>query len=392
MAVGKRIRTPLRQRWRRFRYSILPFVFFAGFAIFTERLWERQVKPMHAVGEVEAVRIDVAAGTNGTLTELGPNRPNWTLFDHVERGGIVARLDDNEALAAADTIKAQTVELTKELEAVKERTRLDQFGLAHDHDREQTRKTLQHQTLINDRQALEAQIATDQIQAQREEVDLGFMRKAYERIQGTFSPQLLYRTQYQLEFYKKRIKENEARRDVIAKQEAEAYKRLEAYPPGIITPEMEKLLDPIRAQIATQDARLEELNIRIESLVVRSPRSGTIAAVYSWPGQNIQQGQPIVTIAATEGRYIVSYIPERKRFRPQPNMSVELRPRTAARQQLVSKVERIGPQYEPLPPHHLQDPNRKEWGIPVKISIPKQLDARPGELIDLTFLRDGRSG
>ena len=39
--------------------------------------------------------------------------------------------------------------------------------------------------------------------------------------------------------------------------------------------------------------------------------------------------------------------------------------------------------------HQLADPNVPQWGLPVMISMPPELDVRPGELIDVTFRREG---
>jgi hypothetical protein len=59
----------------------------------------------NAVGEVEAVRIDVAAGTDGTLMPVAHGR--WVLFDRVEANQVLARLNDRPVQAEMTTLAAE---------------------------------------------------------------------------------------------------------------------------------------------------------------------------------------------------------------------------------------------------------------------------------------------
>ena len=51
----------------------------------------------------------------------------------------------------------------------------------------------------------------------------------------------------------------------------------------------------------------------------------------------------------------------------------------------VSTVECVGPQVELIPQHLCRDPKMPEWGLPVRITRPKNFVGRPGELFELTF-------
>ena len=182
MAAGKRIRTPWKHRWRRFRYSVLPFLFFAGFVVVTARLWERQIRPTQAVGEVDAVRVPVSANVDGpTRAAAAAKSENWVFGDEVRKDDIVARLDDSEALAAAETINARIEELNKQLDSVGEQARVDQFDRDYDHNREQTRLTLQHQGLLVQGLQLDVDINFDEIEAQRLKTRLKFFDEANRR-------------------------------------------------------------------------------------------------------------------------------------------------------------------------------------------------------------------
>jgi len=47
----------------------------------------------------------------------------------------------------------------------------------------------------------------------------------------------------------------------------------------------------------------------------------------------------------------------------------------------------IGPQGELIPPDQLRNPTVPEWGLPVSIALPADVELRPGEVVDLVFQR-----
>src|SRR5262245_28087571 len=93
-----RIPVPWSRWWRRFRIGTLPLLTFGASVVATLWLWERQGVVPNAVGEIEAVRVDIASGVDGQL--VPPPQGRWTLFDEVEATQIVAQLDGKPSLAA----------------------------------------------------------------------------------------------------------------------------------------------------------------------------------------------------------------------------------------------------------------------------------------------------
>ncbi len=77
------------------QHTALPVVSFSACLLLTLWLWQQQGELPNAVGEVEAVRIDVAVGSDGVLVPLP--RGQWTLFDQVEANAVIARLDPARA-------------------------------------------------------------------------------------------------------------------------------------------------------------------------------------------------------------------------------------------------------------------------------------------------------
>ena len=113
--------------------------------------------------------------------------------------------------------------------------------------------------------------------------------------------------------------------------------------------------------------------------------SGEITMVHAYPGQAVQAGDPVVTIAQDSGRYIVSYIRADQRIRVEPNMEVRVREKRSGARPVRASIVKVGPQMELVPLQHLRDPTQPEWGVPITIELPPELDVRPGELIDIIF-------
>ena len=137
--------------------------------------------------------------------------------------------------------------------------------------------------------------------------------------------------------------------------------------------------------IAAQEARIRELEIQVQWLEIRSPIRGTVSAIYYRPGQVARAGDPVLTVVDSHGRHIVAYVRQRQGLEPKVGMEVAVRNRSLPRQIVRTLIDRVGDQIEPVPLHHLRNPNVVEWGLPVRIAVPAELALRPGELVDLTF-------
>ena len=124
------------------------------------------------------------------------------------------------------------------------------------------------------------------------------------------------------------------------------------------------------------------------------------AKAAGWDPSRLQLGDPAAPVssagvchevtedvvdAAVEARIdlLVTYHP--LLFRPTVGMEVVVRTRIPGQPSLSARVTEVGPQFEPAPVELQRDPTRPEWVLPVRISFPERLDARPGEPLDLFF-------
>jgi hypothetical protein len=58
----------------------------------------------------------------------------------------------------------------------------------------------------------------------------------------------------------------------------------------------------------------------------------------------------------------------------------------------MATAQQVGSQWEALPEELRTDPSMSEMVLPVRVSIPAELDVLPGELVDITFFPDRREG
>ena len=386
MSELPRIRTPWTQQWRRVRYQLLPVLIFGSAVVVAVWLWGRHFGLPLTVGEVHAVRVDALSPVDGLLVKVSDRLPE--LFDTVQAGQVVARLDDKPMQATLETLQADQASLRKQLAATDATTREAQAARLHNEMTEVRRLTLDIEKLrldILDRKTL---IETDKIERSRLSAQYTAIQGLVER--GVESRIALIDVEKQRDLVDRRIADNEKTLKEAEDQRAQGQERLAKFsttPPA----DLETVLAPVREAITAQEARIREVKVQVEALDVRAPITGTVTSIYSWPGQNVRAGAPILTIAATQGQYIVSFVRQEQRVVPVVGMAVDVRVRTLPRQSSRTTIEEVGPQVEPVPAHQLRDPRVPEWGLPVRIAIPPGMRLRPGELVDVA-IKTGSSG
>ena len=394
MTNHDRIRTPWTHKWRRFRYSALPAVCFACSVVLTAWLWQRQGELPNAVGALEWVDVPVPAGADGKLTRVGPEVDpkvdpkvadrSWQRFDQVNQGDLIALLDDTAVVKSQQTLEKELEQLRRELDAELERARGDQGDRQHDHQREArrlARELLDKRLDVLDRRA---EIESDRIQLRRFEAMLALYKSLVRKDPPIVNQQQVDDVQLQRDEVQKRIDENLKALTEADSQLASAQEAHDNYPP-LAMANVNALLAPVSASIAVQEARIEELKLQAKDLEIRSPIKGTIQEVHYLAGQYVREGDPIVTIAGAATKYIISYVQQGQRFRPQPGMPVDVRVRSPGARAVEATVYRVGAEIVRVPNRLLRDPRVSEWGLPVQIKLSSALPVFPGELVDVKF-------
>jgi multidrug resistance efflux pump len=389
----QKIPVPWPQRWRGIRLRVLPIVVFGLAATATMVLWNRQFTITQAIGEVYARRIDLAVQYDGVLLDA-PYR-NWRLYDRVTAGEVLARLDDATTLALIDTVRQELAKAKGELMAAEEEFRTTQDDREFERMAEARRLAMDVEgrfLAVVERRAL---LAADEMELMRQQERLAVASRRSDDNRLLMAQLDVLEIQRLRDVAAERIK---GHKEYIAQAEAElrpARQRLTEQNP-LIKADIDRVLNPLRAAIAYEEARIRELELQRQALEIRTPISGYIVrttaentaaaaqSIAAAPGHQVRAGTVLFTVAADEPEYIVSYVRPTQRLRPEVDMRVAIRPRNT-NQVAYTRIETVGPQVELVPAHQLRDQKLMEWGLPVRIAVPPALNLQPGEIVDLKF-------
>jgi multidrug resistance efflux pump len=294
-------------------------------------LWQWHGAAVQGVGEVDGLRVDITSPTAGLVIALPhETRGQWTVFDHVRAGDIIAKIDDQQFEASKSLLRRDI------------KDQLDQLN-----------QSKSAQVAIEDAEASEA------------------VRRAWEFEQSRLAA----------------LEQMLAAGPQVTPTDVDSLgPTAPELPESVPGPARDELLRMREARRGL-DLRWEELSLRSGLLEIPAPISGTLVNVYCWPGQIVAPGGLIATIAADHGQHIVGYVPEQSTIEPKVGMEVTLRARVARSPRFVSTVEEVGKQIQQLPSHQRAIANIPQWGLPVRIKMPADAPLRPGTLVDIVFRR-----
>lgn len=402
-------------------------------------LWFTQRPRIVITGQVEAIQVVVPAIRDGVLEPIG--NP-LSRFDPVQKGVTpVALIETRQDLLEMQTLSQQREQLLAELESQRlrirqaqsqwtwqteqERRQRAQFQLDQDRsklairqrvddltsdvmDLDQQRRSLEIRTRENLAALDTAKLSIETLIAERERI-AGLVRlkmtpptaelkieqnlkRQQQALQAAQGLQELLQTQG-IELAQQMAGANKRLSDAT-KQWADANRNAEdastVAGPAISSSEsdemnVEALLQPYAQAIAVQDARIRELANRIASNQIVAPATGTIAEIHHPPGTFVRSGDPIMTIAADQRRWIVAYLDQRDRALLKPDTAVQIRVNHATTFVATSSVSEVGSHYEKVPTPLRADVNVDQWGVPIKIPIPAGCDVTPGQLVELVI-------
>lgn len=386
----ERIPTPWKTKWQRFCYHVLPVIAFVVSVIVVGRMWIHQGAMPSGIGRVEAVRVNISVGAEGKLLAL-EDRPSgrWKPFDEVEKGQVIARLDDRPLQAELEALRSDTAALQAELTSAELDARLDHFDRQQRHVREAAELAYQVERYRLEVLDQQARVEETRLELQRLEAQIELLNTAYSSGIGIRGDVVGYESDRQT------LDEVLQARTAALRQAEENLQAAVARQQSFPTPDhadLAVLIAPLRDQIRAAEARTAEVAAQIDALVVRSPVTGTISAVHAHPGQGVRAGDWVVTIAASEADTIVGYVPAAHRFRPVEGMSVGVRLRVPGSRMVNSVVQQVGTQWEAMPAELAVDPQMPQLALPVRIEIPPDLSVLPGELVDIRFFRRRGAG
>lgn len=333
-------------------------------------LFSHRLQRFEVLGIAQPQVHEVAATSTGRIRNI-----TVQLFEEVKQGQIVAVFDDDYLQAELATAKAQIQQLMAELASTQDSretnriTRDRQFSL----DVESGKlKVLELRTSLE----------TDRIVLEDLGLDIEILQRGVrKRIVEQYE---LSKVEVQYNTLAKKIEENEnlleqAEYNLI---EAELRQREFAlHQPS--SPSIDIALEPIRWSIKVQEEIIDELLVKHEELVLKSPFKGTISHIHHNLGEAVTAGEPILVIAEATPREIIVYASEVEVGRFQEGTHVKIIKSRHPAQIASSQVVSIGPAVELMPERLWQNPNIPCWGRPILIKIPPGLELLPGELVGI---------
>jgi multidrug resistance efflux pump len=374
------IETPRPQRIADFKRRQLPLVVWSVAALACVWLLFGRATRIQYLGLARAMQYEVSAQTAGRLETLLVD-----VYDRVQAGDIVAKLDDSEIAAQIGRSRASIRRLGAELEAARTQLavdkRIDRAGWHSDLRR--------FETDVEDRRlemlALRVTIESDEVEAER--LGLEVQRSGPLLEVGLIGQAEYESLRLQRDTVQKRVDES---RILLAQTDSEfrmAQARLEAFEREMpVVAEEEPLLRPLREAIDEEQHVLEEIQSRRNATVLRSPVDGQVSSVFCRKGQSIVPGEPILTIADSQVTEIVAYLDEADSARIRDRVPVRVASLSRPASMAESIVLRHGPDVEMLPQRLWREPSVPEYGRAVVIASVPGLGLTPGELLSVKIL------
>ncbi len=376
------IETPFAQRVADFKQRYVPLMVWSIAALVCVIMLTGRATRFEYIGLARSMQYEISASTTGQIDVLLVD-----LYDSVEAGDVVAKLDDTELTARIERSRATIRQLGAELSATRLQfataSKLDEASLSNDLRRFQTDEGDRRLAGLE----LRAVITSDEIELERLNLEL-------QRAGPLLETGLIDQAEYD----SIRLLHNEARvridenRVLLSQTESEyrtAKLRREAFEEGLPSlPQTESLSQPLHAAIEVENQRLLEIRSRHAATVLRSPVTGQVSSILARRGQTVVPGELILTITDGTVTEILAYLNEADGHRARANTPVLVaslsRPETVAE----SFVIRVAPDIELMPERMWRAPSQPEYGRAVVIAAVPSLNLTPGELLDIRLATD----
>ena len=374
------IETPFDQKVADFKRRYLPLIVWSVAAVACLWMLGGRAGRFELIGLARSVQYEVSASTVGQIDSLLVD-----LYDEVQAGDLVAKLDDDEIAARIERSRATIRQLAAELEAARATglasKQLDQAGWTDDLRRFKTDEEDRRLAVLE----LRVGIESDEIERERLALELQRADPLLEA--GLIGEQQHDNIRLQYDALAKMVDES---RILLAQTESElrtAQLRREQFEQSLPElPDEEPVLSPLREAIEAETHRLAEIQARRRATELRSPITGQVSSILCRNGQTVVPGEPILTIADGQVTEILAYLSERDGEMAQANTPVLVASLNRPESVAESIVVRSGPDIELLPERLWRDSQTPEYGRAVIIAAVPGLELTPGELLSVKLL------
>ncbi|MDH3627937.1 MAG: efflux RND transporter periplasmic adaptor subunit [Acidobacteriota bacterium] len=375
------IPTPREQRVADFKVRTLPMIVWFVAAALAIGLLIGRGQDFEYVGLANSLQYEVSASATGTLETVVVD-----LYDTVHPGDVVAKMDDAPLLAAIDTANGALAQLRAELAARRIEILADRGADHADRSADLRRFQVDEEERRLEILSLRVQIESDEIEVERLRLEAQRARPLLET--GLIGQQEFDNFTLLYDSANTQLAEN---RVLLAQTEEEfrvAQGRrtsFESKMPSFAN--LDTLLEPLRAAIGVEQARIREIELTREAMLLRSPIDGQVSQILCRSGQAVVPGEPILTIADQSVSEIVAYVREGDSRDIAVNTPVLVASRTRPGALSESVVVRVGESIAPLPQRLWRDQRIPDHGRALVIAASPNMDLMPGELVGVKLLR-----
>lgn len=317
------------------------------------------------------------------------------LFEPVGEGDVVAIIDtvldhkhlDVELVAKKAVFLAEIEQLQAELNANRDQLTVEAANQQNDLAAEQRRFAIDVENAKLQTLKLKAVLEPDKIRLQELELDSKILAA---KVVLQPSNTIFYEQQKlkkQRDALSKEIEENRRLLTHAENDLEQAISRRDKFalrqPP---TPELKTALAPIQAAIKVKEKQIAEILADRVALELKSPFDGIVSEIQRKSGEAVLAGEPILTIAETKPREILAYADQDLATRLRANMKVKLIKNSDPQQVANSQITHLGPGMQLVPEQLRHDPAVLQWGRPMLIKVPPNMDLMPGEIVGIKGL------
>lgn len=386
-----KVHTPLSRRASNFFRRYVPIVaWISGIALLIP-LAQKQSEAIDAIGVVERINATVRPELDGRIVELKVN-----LFQQVEAGDEIARLDDTEYQAKVNSIHAEIDHIRSELASTSESIQAEYALLAdetkqdnfNDMRRFEINEEDAHLDLIDREVTQKADTValsrlTALVRYQKNMLDQGVgVKRDYEDLS------------LQKSALEKKIDENE-KAIAFAKERLVEAKRRRASQVLRFAPDRPTLgLSLLHSSAKKlEKARMQELEIVGEKLILRAPIAGTISEILVTAGEVVVKGTDIAEINSDHASHVLGYVDESMVANLKEGMAVTLHMRRFPYEAVESTVANIGTKFDRFPLRLRPNPNLPQWGLAIMVDLPEASSDKfyPNEKLDIRFTKPEES-
>lgn len=380
-----KIPTPVGQRLRNWRSRALPMVVWLGAIGCAAFIANMKIEsPTLITGLAEIREVTIAPPMDGLLESL-----HVELFDNVNEGDVIGRLDGKHLTAELQVARAELDRLRLEIPALKESLRREDLRREQDIRESIGRFVLEEQEArieVLDRQAT---LEVNRIEKTR-------LTILQERLQQLLDDEIIDPATFEQTFYAReavaaRITEGEvaleAARERLAAAIGELEEQRQRFGGHLDSTPSDALVAPLAEALLVQQARLEQLTTRGEQLVIRAPLTGRISQLLAQKGQNVFAGEPIAVVTKDQPERVVAFVNEQLLDRVQAGTRVEVQTRRIPPQVWETEITQVGTQVELLPDRLQTSPLMLQWGLSVLIEDVRVEGLYPGEALNIRLIQ-----